>query len=545
MTSERADLFVRGAVVHTLDVARPRAEAVAIAGDRIIGVGDEANLRHLLGPGTELIDVRGGTVLPGFQDAHNHASFAGRYRLHCDLHDLSTRQEYLEAVSAYAETHPDDPWIFGGGWQLPAFPGGTPRKEDLDAVVPDRPVYLMNCDLHGAWVNSLALDLAGVDAQTPDPPCGRIERDAVTGEPTGTLHEWARDLVARLLPPTPPQVWEEAIRIAQAHLHSLGVTSWMDAWVEPEVLAAYRALAERGELTSRVVAAQWWDRSLGAEQVEAMIDRRATAAIGRLRADRVKIMQDGVPENFTAGVLEPYVDTPVGGHGFSFNEPERLEAAVVRLDADGFAVHVHAIGDRAIREALDAFDRARAVNGVRDARHQMTHLQLLDPNDVPRMRGLDVVAVVQAYWASADEQMTELTIPFIGPERAARQYAFRTLLDGGVRLAFSSDWSISTADPLKQIEVAVRRIDPSERDAEPFLPEERIELEEAIAAATLGSAFALGHEDRTGSLEPGKLADLIVLDRDPLDPDLAGPAEARVQMTMVGGEIVHEAGGAR
>ena len=543
MATDRADLVVSGAVVRTLDTARPLAEAVAIADERILAVGDEAELRGLVGPRTQVVDAAGGAVLPGFQDAHNHACFAGRYRLHCDLHDLSTREEYLAAVAAYARANPETPWIFGGGWQLPAFPGGTPRKEDLDAVVPDRPVYLMNCDLHGAWVNSRALELAGVDARTPDPPGGRIERDPSTGEPTGSLHEWARDLVSRLLPPTASETWEDAIQIAQRHLHSLGITAWMDAWVEPEVLAAYRTLAERGDLTGRVVAAQWWDRTQGLDQVDAMVERRSSAEIGRLRADRVKIMQDGVPENFSAALVEPYLATPVDGRGFSYNEPAALGAAVERLDAEGFTVHVHAIGDRAIREALDAFEQARAANGPRDARHQITHLQLLDLRDVPRLRDLDVVAVVQPYWASADEQMRELTIPFIGPERAAHQYAFRSLLDGGVRLASASDWAISTADPLKAIEVAARRVDPSERDAEPFLPEERIGLEEALAAATLGSAYALGHEDRTGSIEPGKLADLVVLDRDPLDPELAGPADARVTMTIVGGEVVHEAGG--
>ena len=543
MVSGRADVVIRGAV-RTQDPARPLAEAVAVAGDRIVAVGDVSDVRELAGPRTEVIDAGDGVVLPGFQDAHNHACFAGRYRLHCDLHDLSTRREYLDAVSAYALTRPEAPWIFGGGWQLPAFPGGTPRKEDLDAVVPGRPVYLMNCDLHGAWVNSRALELAGIDARTPDPPGGRIERDAETGEPTGTLHEWARDLVARLLPPTPAEEWREAILLAQSHLHALGVTAWMDAWVEPDVLAAYRSLAERGGLTGRVVAAQWWDRTRGLEQVEGMVERRAGAAIGRLRADRVKIMQDGVPENFSAAMVDPYVASPVGGRGSSFNEPEALEAAVVRLDAEGFTVHVHAIGDRAIREALDAFEQARAVNGRQGARHQMTHLQLLDPIDVPRVRDLGIVAVVQPYWASADEQMTELTNPFIGPERAARQYAFRTLLDADVRLASSSDWAISTADPLKAVEVAVRRVDPSERGAEPFLPQERIGLGEAFAATTIGAAFALGHEDATGSIEPGKLADLVVLDRDPYDPELAGPADAQVTLTMVGGEVVHEARGA-
>jgi len=538
-----ADAVLTGAAVITNDPALPRAQAIAIAGGRIAAVGSLDDMRELVGPSTREIDLGGGAILPGFQDAHNHACFAGRYLLTLDLHDLHTRGEYLEAVAAYAAAHPDAEWIVGGGWALPAFPGGQPRREDLDRVAPDRPVYLMNSDLHGAWVSSRALELAGVDRTTPDPPCGRIERDP-DGTPTGMLQEWARDLVSRHLPPTPPDLWRRSILAAQQHLHALGITAWQDAWVEPEPLEAYRALAASRELTGRVVACQWWDRTRGVEQIDAMVERREAGAVGRLRAGTVKIMQDGVPENFTSAMVEPYlrVGEAGGGTGFSFNEPEALRTAIKALDAEGFQVHVHAIGDRAIREALDAFEAARDANGARDARHHITHLQLLDPADVPRFRDLDVTATVQPYWASADEQMRELTIPFLGPERAGRQYAFRTLHEAGVRLAFASDWSISTADPLMGIEVAVTRRDPVERDAEPFIPQEALEPEVALRAATAGSAFVNRLDEETGTISVGRRADLVVLDHDPFDPELGGPADARVRMTLVDGEIVFEAG---
>jgi predicted amidohydrolase YtcJ len=538
-----ADIVVTGATILTVDPARPGANAVAIYEGRIAAVGNIADVDELRGPATRVIALDGGVLLPGFQDAHNHACFAGRYRLTCDLHALHTREQYLQAVAEYASAHSDTEWITGGGWGMPAFPGGTPRREDLDRLVPDRPVYLMNADLHGAWVNSRALELAAIGRDTPDPPGGRIERDA-DGTPTGTLHEWARDLVADRIPRTPPDLWRQSILEAQRHLLSLGVTAWQDAWVEPDVLAAYQELAASGELRARVVACQWWDRRRGVDQLGEMVARRASSSIGTLRAGTVKIMQDGVPENFTAAVVDPYLEVGGvgGGTGFSFNDPRALREAIVALDREAFQVHVHAIGDRAIRETLDGFEAAVEANGRRDARHHVTHLQLLDPGDLPRFRELELVATVQPYWAFADEQMLALTIPFIGNERSRRQYAFRSLHDAGIRLAFASDWAISTADPLMGIEVAITRTDPEDRSAEPFLPEESLDFETALAAATTGSAYVNRLDDVTGTIEVGKFADLVVLDRDPTDPELAGPADARVAMTLIGGDIVYERG---
>jgi predicted amidohydrolase YtcJ len=243
--NDALDTVITGAAVITMDSTRPRAEAVGLGGGRILAVGTRDEIEALRRPRTAEIALDGGAVLPGFQDAHNHACFAGRYRLTCDLHELHTQEGYLDAVARYARANPHAEWIFGGGWGMAAFPGGLPRREDLDRVVPDRPVYLMNADLHGAWVNSLALEIAGVDRHTPDPPGGRIERDP-DGTPTGTLHEWARVSVEGLLPPTSEAMWRRSILEAQRHLLSLGVTAWQDAWVEPDVLAAYRALAALG-----------------------------------------------------------------------------------------------------------------------------------------------------------------------------------------------------------------------------------------------------------------------------------------------------------
>ncbi|HYZ11388.1 MAG TPA: amidohydrolase [Actinomycetota bacterium] len=535
------DLVLVGGRARTGVPGRPPVEdlEVAVRDGRIAAIG--ASVREAAGPRPEVIQVGGGLILPGFQDAHVHPPSSGLERLRCDLNGAEDAETSLRIVAEYARAHPQEPWILGGGWWPAAFPGGTPRRDDLDAIVPDRPVYLPNRDGHGAWVNTRALEAAGIDGRTPDPPDGRIERDLATGEPSGTLHEGAMKLVERVVPLTSTRDWERAILEAQAYLHALGITAWQDAWVGPEHLDAYLALAGRGRLTARVVTALWWERGRGLDQIEDLAERRARSVpVDGVDAGSVKIMVDGVVESFTAHLLEPYLDAhgdPTGNHGIPFFETDALTAAVSRLDREGFQVHVHAIGDAAVRSALDAFEAARRANGPRGNRHHIAHLQVVHPEDVPRFAALDVTANVQALWACHEPQMDELTIPFLGPERAARQYPFASLARSGARLAFGSDWSVSTPNPLLQIEVAVTRVDPRRREGEAFLPEERLAPAAALEAFTRGSAFVNRLDDTAGTIEPGKAADLIVLDRDPFE---AGPiGEARPLVTMVGGRIVH------
>ena len=352
--SKSADLILSGGAVYTVDDARPWAEAVAVRNGRIAAVGSDADVRQLMGPQTEVVQLGGRMLLPGFQDAHVHPASGGLERDRCDLTEAYSRDEYARIISAYAAEHPDAPWILGGGWSMDVFPRGTPGRDELDALVPDRPAFLPNRDGHGAWVNSRALDLAGITADTPDPPDGRIERN-LDGSPAGTLHEGALDLVGRLTPPTSQAEWEEGIRIAQTYLHSLGITAWQDAIVDSRTLEAYMALAAHGELTARVVGALWWDRHRGKEQVEELLGLRARSNVGRFRAGTVKIMQDGVIENFTAGVLEPYLDgegNRTENRGFSFVDPELLKGHVTRLDSEGFQVHFHEIGRASCRERV-------------------------------------------------------------------------------------------------------------------------------------------------------------------------------------------------
>jgi hypothetical protein len=519
----------------------PPADSVAVRDGRIAAVGTSADLRSMLGPRTEVVDLPGAMVVPGFQDAHVHPPSSGLELLQCDLHDVHAIDDYVAAVRDYAAAHPDRPWILGGGWSLDSFPGGIAHRSLLDAVAPDRPAYLPNRDSHGAWVNSAALRVAGIDRDTPDPPDGRIERDH-DGEPSGTLHEGAMDMVERHVPRTTPADWEAGLLTAQAHLHSLGITAWQDAWLLPEHLDTYLALAADGRLTARVAGSLWWERDRGLEQVDELVERRARGRARRLRCDTVKVMQDGVCENFSAAMLEPYVGAETRNAppaGVSFVEAGALREAVTRLDSEGFQVHFHAIGDRAVRECLDAVEAARTANGARDARHHIAHIQVVHPDDVPRFAALDVVANAQAYWACLDDQMRDLNLPILGPERSATQYPFRSLVAAGARLAMGSDWSVSTADPLAQIQVAVTRVPQDQPDGERFLPNERLDLATCLEAFTLGSAFVDRLDDVTGTLEPGKFADLAVVDRDlfALAPNEIG--DARCLLTMVEGEVVY------
>jgi predicted amidohydrolase YtcJ len=547
-----ADLVLRGGHAYVVDAARSWAEAVAVAGGRIVAVGTDAEVSALAGPHTEVIDLAGRMLLPGFTDAHVHTSGGGLERIRCDLSGAHRLDDYLAAVRRYAEAHPAAAWITGGGWSMDVFPGGVPSKEDLDRVVPDRPVFLANRDHHAAWVNSRALTLAGIGAGTPDPADGRIERDA-RGEPSGVLQEGAMNLVGRVVPRPDLAEQVDGICEGQRHLHALGVTSWQEAIVGdyavvPDCFDAYLEAERRGLLTSRVVGALWWQRGAGTGQLDGLAERRDRAGRGRFRATSVKIMQDGICENFTASMLAPYLDAHghlSAGAGTSFFDPQELKAAVTAIDARGFQVHFHAIGDRAVREALDAVEAARTANGPGDGRHHISHIQVVHPDDLPRFRALSVMANCQPLWACKEPQMTELTLPFLGRERAAWQYPFGSLSRSGAQLCFGSDWPVSSPNPLWEIHTAVNRTVPpgypygGTGGDEPFLPSERLDLATALAAFTIGSAYVNHAELDSGSIEVGKRADLVVLDRNLFGHPADEIALAQVDFTIVDGVVVH------
>jgi predicted amidohydrolase YtcJ len=485
----------------------------------------------------ELVDLQGGTLLPGFIDAHAHPVFAGDQLRHCDLRGAATAAGYVELVAAYAVDHPAEEWITGGGWSMDAFPGGVPSRGLLDAVVPDRPVFLPNRDGHGAWVNTRALTVADISRSTPDPADGRIERDA-SGEPVGMLQEGAANLVARLLPEVTEDDWYQALLAAQDHLFSLGITGWQDAIVgsyqgAADPFNAYLRAAETGTLRATVVGALWWDRASGLEQLEGLVHRRSAARVGRFRATRVKMMLDGVAENHTAAMLEPYLDghgCATGNSGLDFIDPAELPRYVTALDAEGFGVHFHALGDRAVRNALDAVGAARqahaggprGTNGGGRAvaggpRHHLAHLQVVHPDDIPRFAQLSATANIQPLWATHEPQMDELTIPFLGERRSGWQYPFGSLHAAGAALCAGSDWPVSSPDPLLGAHVAVNRNLPAEvggSDTEPFLPHQALGLERVLAAYTSGSAWVNGLEKAAGSVAEGHDADLAVVDAD-------------------------------
>jgi predicted amidohydrolase YtcJ len=543
--------LVNGAV-YTVDDARSWAQAVAITDGKISIVGTDDDVRQAVGPGTEVVDLAGRMLVPGFQDAHVHPVSGGLDMLQCDLHDLSTADEYLAAIRAYADTHPEVSWILGGGWSMDAFEGGTPTAAALDRIVPDRPVYLPNRDGHGAWVNSLALKIGGVTRDTPDPADGRVERDA-KGEPSGTLHEGAGDLVNIHAPEPSADELAEGLRKGQAYLHSLGITAWQDAIVGTiswsNNLDTYLRAATSGDLTARVVGALWWDRHQGLEQIDALIDQRARGVAGRFAATSVKIMQDGICENFTAAVLTPYLDAhgaETDNRGISFVDPLLLREVVTRLDAEGFQVHFHALAERAVRESLDAIEAALQTNGPSDGRHHLAHLQVVHPDDIPRFRQLGAVANAQPLWAAHESQMDDLTIPFLGEPRWRWQYPFGSLVRSGASLAMGSDWSVSSPDPLEEIHVAVNRQMPADYphkvgNREVFLPEERLDLATALAGFTMGSAYVNHLDSTTGSIEPGKFADVAVIDRNLFEHPVEEIASATVDQTYIEGERVFAA----
>jgi predicted amidohydrolase YtcJ len=533
-----ADLVLRGGAVYTLDAARSWAEAVAVRAGSIVYVGDDAGAAGLVGPETAVVELGGAMVLPGFQDSHVHPVSGGVELGLCDLNGSADAEEVARRLRAYAAAHPERPWITGGGWDLPLYPQANPRREALDALVGDRPAYLSAADGHSAWVSSRALALAGVTAATPDPPGGRIERDPTTGEPSGTLREAAMALVARHLPPITAEERAEGLRRFRDRAHRVGITGVLEASADGETLAAYRELATAGALDLHVAAALYVDPLPPVDEEVARVAALAREDWGDgVTAGWAKLFADGVIEAGTAALLAPYVG--LGGSRGELAWPEeKLRAVAVALDRAGFELHVHAIGDRAIRVTLDAVAEVRRTNGPRSRRPTLAHIQLFDPADLDRLRELGAIASFQPLWAWADPYILELTEPKLGTARSRWLYPIASVVATGAVVAAGSDWSVSSLAPLEGIEVALTR---RANDAGPgpaWIPEERATLATMLAAYTIGAAYAARREAATGSIEVGKRADLVVLARNLFTLPAHEISETAVWLTYFGGREV-------
>lgn len=546
---QQADVVFENGWIYTGLDAEPFHGGVAIADGRILTT-DPGEVAALVNTARERVDLNGRLLVPGFQDAHVHPVIAGIELLSCDLSACTTAEETLEAIGRYAAAHPELEWILGAGWSMDAFPGGTPTRQALDAVVQDRPVFLENRDHHSAWANSRALQLAGLGTETPDPAHGRLEREP-DGSPAGTLHEGAMTLFDHVRPRATAEQAYAGLLAAQDHLIAQGITAWQDAAVgefmgSPDTVPVYQRALREATLRVRVRGAQWWDREAGRDQLAPILTRRDEAAATqdpqRFSLGSVKVMVDGVAESFTAAMHDCYLDH--SGHatknrGITFFDAEEMAEFVTALDAAGVQVHFHALGDRAVTEALDAVEHALATNGQRGNRHHLAHLQVVRPADVARFEPLAATANMQALWACHEDQLDELTLPFLADGAEEHHYPFGDLAATGAQLAAGSDWPVSSPDPLQAIHVAVNRVS-AEGNRPPLGPlRQRLTLAQALNAYTQGTARINHLDDCTGRLLPGYFADLAILDRNLFDLAPEQLHEARVDETWIAGERVY------
>ena len=544
-TTQDAELLMLNGKVYTVNHEQSWAEAIAITDGRIIWVGNSDDANQWQGEGTRTIDLGGKMVLPGFQDIHIHPVHSGVSYQQCALFDVEGVELLQQRIKQCAESEPGE-WIRGGGWLVTNFaPSGLPDKKLLDEIVPDRPVALKSSDGHSMWVNSLALDLAGINADTQDPAGGRIDRYPNSTEPSGSLQETsAMNLVHIVEPELTQKELEAGLAYSRDHLHSLGITAVQDALLKLTPgdayfgLPAYLALEERGELNLHVINAMYWQNDISLEEQLPAFLKARDESTPYIHNTAIKIWQDGVIETETAALLEPYLNRGDQFVGELLNEPAVLNEAVTALDAAGFQIHFHAIGDRAIRSAFDSIQAAREANGKHDNRHHISHIQLFSPEDIPRFAELDVVANFQPLWAIEDGYITDLTIPRIGEERGKFLYPIGSVQRTGARVAFGSDWYVTSANPLDGIEAAVTRLDPDGKTDEPLGENEEINLAQAIENYTLNSAYVNFLDVDTGSIEIGKLADIIVLDRNLFDVPASEINQVRVIATLFRGELV-------
>jgi hypothetical protein len=541
------DLLILNGKVFTADAAGTVAEALAIQGSKILRVGPEREIKRLRRRQTTVIDARGGTVLPGFNDAHVHLFSGGLALDKVNLLDATTLAQIEQRIVAFAEAHPERRWVQGRGWYYEPFPGGLPTRDILDRLVPDRPAHMVAYDGHTAWVNSKALELAGIIARTPSPKNGEIVRDPRTGEPTGVLKEAAMGLVSKVLPEATPADRVRALRAAIREAHRVGVTSVQNAGGSTADFELFDEVRRSGDLRLRIYAALSAGAGLDAaalDELDAVWRRFPDDPL--LKAGAIKLMVDGVVEGHTAAMLAPYANRPRVS-GTPMMTAEDLTRVVALLDARGWQVMTHAIGDRGIRMVLDAYEHAARANPgpARGRRHRIEHIETTDPADVPRFGALGVVASMQPFHANPSPNQINVWMANIGPERSSRGWVYRSIQDGGGHLAFGSDWPVVNLDPRLGLHMAVTRTTPEGTPPGGWFPDQKMPLSRALKAYTSDAAWASFDENRKGILAPGMLADIVILSTNVLGASPATLLRADVATTIFDGKIVYsrEAGG--
>ncbi|HKS75588.1 MAG TPA: amidohydrolase [Terriglobales bacterium] len=536
-TKPAADLVIVHAKVYTVDKSNPDAQAVAVLGDRIVAVGTDADIEQWHGSKTRVIDAKGKLLLPGFNDAHVHFIDGGASLDSVHLNDATSAEEFTRRIAEQARKVGKGQWVLGGEWDETKWtPSNLPTKDLIDPLTPDTPVFVTRYDGHESLANSVVLRLAGITAQTPDPPGGVIVRDA-RGNPTGVVKDAAQDLVFKVLPPPTHEQLLAIARRAMHHAASLGVTSVQHMNPDYADIAAYSDLHNRGELITRIYAAPL------ITQVDDQVKIGVGHAFGDsyLRIGAVKAYADGSLGSRTAYFFEPFSDQP-DNRGILSDEMHPISLMhdrMMRADAAGLQICTHAIGDAGISAILDIYSDIERAHGPADRRWRIEHAQHMAAKDFDRFAQLHVIASVQPYHAIDDGRWAEARI---GHDRASRTYAFRTFLDHHVRLAFGTDWNVAPLNPMLGLYAAVTRATLDGKNPNGWFPEQKLTLQEAIEAYTLGSAYAEFQDQQKGSITPGKLADMVILSDDLFSIDPVKIRDVKVLKTFVGGKIVYDAG---
>lgn len=542
-TAEAADrVFLNGAI-YTVNASQTWAKAVAVSDGRIVYVGNSEDAARHVGPGTEITELAGQMMLPGFHDSHVHILSGVMDEDECDLLRIPTAEEVaakLKECTTLAGIG-EDRWILGGGWGEWLWSEANPQKGLLDALFPDNPVYLESSFGHAGWINSRAMEIVGINSDTEDPPAGIIEHDPETGEPSGTLRESAMLLVKDKLPPLSLAQRTNRTLAGVELAHSVGITAVNEPGLDERDLQPILNLADTRGLDLRSVASLSpvsWNPATFDDSVFEFLEGRDEWRRPNLDVDSVKIYMDGVIEYGTSPLLEPYADEEYGS-GEYFYEQDVVDRYFTQFDQMGIKIHVHAIGDAAIRRALDGFEAMREANGMSDNRHQIVHLQLIHEDDRPRFGELNIGAVFQSLWAYPDPAAMELDVPMLGEERTWQMYPIASVLEAGGRIVGGSDYFVTDIDPLLAIETAVTRQDPWTDEGDVLNEDERVDLATMIEAYTINGAYQMGLEDEQGSIEVGKRADFVILDRNLFELTDAEINEAKVTMTIFDGRNVY------